>query len=159
MKKTINLDRIYALRREVAYDERMVKAAIEAKSRKRSITALEKATHDIEAAKRYKEHDEKRLAAYEAEAKEAEAMISEGTEIVLASTWLDDYGRYESDTEYIVYKTLEEAKTAYSQLKGFNGGHVEAYIEIRTAGEVQRIAEIRKQMKALKTELGELCGK
>jgi hypothetical protein len=156
--KKIELDNINYLRSEVAYSEAELKKAIEAKARKRSEAGLKKADEEIARAEKWNARNEARLAEYEAEAEEAKKLAAAGGEIVLARVWLDDYGRTDSEVNRSRWDSLEEAEEAYRKIKDGNGGYVKAWIEVREAGEFDRIKAIKEKIAALEAELKELGG-
>ncbi len=156
--KKINLDEIYYLRGEVARAGEWLAEAEAAKARKRSESGLAKAEREIESIKRWKERDEARLAKAEAEAEEAKKLAAAGGEIVLARVWLDEYGREDSEVNRSLWKSLEEAEAVYSEAKAGNGGYIKAWIEVRAAGEYERIKAIKEKIAALEAELKELGG-
>ena len=156
--KKINLDKIYRLRADVEMGKELLANAIEAKSRKRSEKALEKADKEIASIRRMIKVDENRLAEVEAEAEEAKKLVAAGGEIVLAYVWLDDYGRRDSEVKRSLWKSLEEAKAVYMEAKEGNGGYINAWIEVHEAGEFDRIRELKKKIAELEAELKELGG-
>lgn len=156
--KKIELDKINYLRSEVAYSEAELKKAIEAKARKRSKSGLKKADEEIARIEKWNARNEARLAEYEAEAEEAKKLAAAGGEIVLARVWLDDYGRRDSEVNRSRWNSLEEAEEAYREIKEGNGGYIEAWIEVREAGEFDRIKRLRAEIEKLEAELKELGG-
>ena len=154
--KKIELDRINYQRSRVDYSESELKEAIEAKARKRSESGLKKAEAEIARIEEWKAREEAELAKYEAEAEEAKKLAAAGGEIVLARVWLDDYGRTDSEINRSKWNSLEEAEEAYRKIKEGNGGYVKAWIEVREAGEFERIEEIRAEIEKLETELKKL---
>ena len=156
--KKIELDNITYQRSEVAYREAELKKAIEAKARKRSESGLKKADEEIARIEKWKAREEAELAKYEAEAEEAKKLAKAGGEIVLARVWLDDYGRRDSKINRSVWSSLEEAEEAYRKIKEGNGGYLSAWIEVRKAGEFERIKKLRAEIERLKAELKELGG-
>ena len=156
--KKIELDNINYLRSEVAYSKEELAKAIEAKARKRSESGLKKADEEIARIEKWNARDEARLAKYEAEAEEAKKLAAAGGEIVLARVWLDDYGRRDSEVDRSVWNSLEEAEEVYREIKKGNGGYIEAWIEVREAGEFERIKDIRARIARLEAELKELGG-
>ena len=156
--KKINLDSINYLRSEVAYSEAELKKAIEAKARKRSESGLKKADEEIARAEKWNARNKARLAEYEAEAEEAKKLAAAGGEIVLARVWLDDYGRRDSKVSRSRWDSLEEAEEAYRKIKEGNGGYIEAWIEVREAGEFDRIKRLCAEIEKLEAELKELGG-
>lgn len=156
--KKIELDKINHLRSEVALEKADLEKAIKAKARKRSEAGLKKAYKEIADIEKWKDRDEARLAEYEAEAKEAKKLAAAGGEIVLARVWLDDYGRRDSGINRSVWNSLEEAEKAYHEIKEGNGGYIEAWIEVREAGEFERIKKLHAEIEKLKAELKELGG-
>lgn len=156
--KKIELDKINYLRSEVAYDEAELKKAFEAKARKRSESGLKKADEEIVRLEKMKAYDEARLAEYEAEAEEAKKLAAAGGEIVLARVWLDEYGCREGGVNRSVWDSLEEAEEVYHKIKDDNGSYIEAWIEVRGAGEFERIKKLRAEIERLETELKELGG-
>lgn len=156
--KKINLDSINYLRSEVAYSKKELEKAIEAKARKRSESGLKKADDEIARIEKWNARNEARLAEYEAEAEEAKKLAAAGGEIVLARVWLDDYGREDSEVNRSLWKSLEEAEAVYSEAKAGNGGYIKAWIEVRAAGEYERIKAIKEKIAAFEAELKELGG-
>ena len=156
--KKIELDNINYLRSEVAYSKAELEKAIEAKARKRSEAGLKKADEEIARIEKWNVRNEARLAEYEAEAEEAKKLAAAGGEIVLARVWLDDYGRTDSEVNRSRWDSLEEAEEAYRKIKDGNGSYVKAWIEVREAGEFNRIKAIKEKIAALEAELKELGG-
>lgn len=156
--KKIHLERIGNLRSDVAHKEAELKKALEAKARKRSQVALEEADREIARIKKWKAYAEETLAKYEAEAKEAMELAAAGGEIVVAYVWLDDYGRRDSEVQRSVWKSLEEAEEYYYKIKKGNGGYIGAWIEVREAGEFERIKKLRAEKARIEAELKELGG-
>ena len=156
--KKIELDKINYLRSEVAYSKAELKKAIEAKARKRSESGLKKADEEIARVEKWNARNEARLVEYEAEAEEAKKLVAAGGEIVLARVWLDDYGRTDSEVNRSRWDSLEEAEEAYRKIKDGNGGYVKAWIEVREAGEFDRIKRLHAEIEKLKAELKELGG-
>ncbi len=156
--KKINLDSINYLRSEVAYSKAELEKAIEAKARKRSESGLKKADEEIARIEKWNARNEARLAEYEAEAEEAKKLAAAGGEIVLARVWLDDYGRRDSEVNRSRWNSLEEVEEAYREIKEGNGGYIEAWIEVREAGEFDRIKRLRAEIEKLEAELKELGG-
>lgn len=156
--KKINLDKINYLRSEVAYDKTALEEAIEAKARKRSESGLKKADEEIARIKRWNARNKEELAKYEAEAEEAKKLAKAGGDIVLARVWLDDYGTREGEVNRSAYNSLEEAEEAYYKIKEGNGGYISAWIEVRKAGEFERIKKLRAEIEKLMAELKELGG-
>ena len=156
--KKINLDSINYLRSEVAYSRAELEKAIEAKARKRSESGLKKADEEIARIEKWNARNKARLAEYEAEAEEAKKLAAAGGEIVLARVWLDDYGRRDSEVNRSRWNSLEEAEEAYREIKEGNGGYIEAWIEVREAGEFDRIKKLRAEIEKLEAELKELGG-
>ena len=157
--KKINLDKINYLRSEVAYSKAELEKAIEAKARKRSESGLKKADEEIARIEKWNARNEAELAKYEAEAEEAKKLVTAGGEIVLACAWRDDYGRRDSEVYRSAWNSLEEAVgEGYRKIKDGNGSYVEAWIEVREAGEFERIKKIRAEIEKLKAELKELGG-
>ena len=156
--KKINLDKINYLRSEVAYSKKELEKTIEAKARKRSEAGLKKADEEIARAEKWNARNEAKLAEYEAEAEEAKKLAAAGGEILLARVWMDDYGRRDSKVNRSRWNSLEEAEEAYREIKEGNGGYVEAWIEVREAGEFERIKKIRAEIEKLEAELKELGG-
>lgn len=156
--KKIELDNINYLRSEVAYSKEELEKAIEAKARKRSEAGLKKADEEIARIEKWKARDEARLAKYEAEAEEAKKLAEAGGEIVLARVWLDDYGCRDGGVNRSAWNSLEEAEEAYREIKKGNGGYIEAWIEVREAGEFERIKKLRAEIEKLEAELKELGG-
>jgi len=154
--KKIELDNINYFRSEVAYSKVELEKAIEAKARKRSESGLKKADEEIARIEKWKAREEARLAEYEAEAEEAKKLAAAGGEIVLARVWLDDYGRTDSEINRSKWNSLEEAEEAYREIKEGNGGYVKAWIEVREAGEFERIKKIRAEIEKLEAELKKL---
>ena len=154
--KKIELDNINYLRSEVAYSKKELNRAIEAKSRKRSEAGLKKADEEIARAEKWNARNEARLAEYEAEA--AKKLVEAGGEVVLARVWLDDYGRRDGKVNRSRWDSLEEATEAYREIKEGNGGYVKAWIEVREAGELDRIKKLGAEIEKLEAELKELCG-
>ena len=156
--KKIELDRINYMRSEVAYSRAELEKAIVAKARKRSESGLKKADEEIARIEKWKARDEAKLAEYVAEAEEAKKLAAAGGEIVLARVWLDDYGRRDSEVNRSVWNSLREAEEAYNEIKKGNGGYIEAWIEVREAGEFERIKNIRAEIEKLEAELKKLSG-
>ena len=156
--KKIELDNINYQRSEVAYREAELEKAIEAKARRRSESGLKKSDEEIARIKEWKAREEAELAKYEAEAEEAKKLAEAGGEIVLARVWLDDYGRRDGKVNRSVWSSLEEAEEAYRKIKEGNGGYISAWIEVREAGEFERIKKLRAEIERLKAELKELGG-
>ena len=156
--KKIELDKINYLRSEVAYSKKELEKAIEAKARKRSESGLKKADEEIARIEKWNARNEARLAEYEAEAEEAKKLAVAGGEIVLAYVWLDDYGRTDSEVNRSRWDSLEEAEEAYRKIKDGNGGYVKAWIEVREAGEFERIKKLHAEIEKLKAELKRLGG-
>ena len=156
--KKINLDSINYLRSEVAYSRAELEKAIEAKARKRSESGLKKADEEIARIEKWNARNKARLAEYEAEAEEAKKLAAAGGEIVLARVWLDDYGRRDSEVNRSRWNSLKEAEEAYREIKEGNGGYIEAWIEVREAGEFDRIKKLRAEIEKLEAELKELGG-
>lgn len=156
--KKIELDKINYQRSRVAYSKEELEKAIEAKARKRSESGLKKADEEIARIEKWKARDEARLAKYEAEAEEAKKLAEAGGEIVLARVWLDDYGRRDSEVDRSLWNSLEEAEEVYREIKKGNGGYIEMWIEVRKAGEFERIKDIRARIARLEAELKELSG-
>ena len=156
--KKIELDKINYLRSEVAYSKAELEKAIEAKARKRSESGLKKADEEIARVEKWNARNEARLAEYEAEAEEAKKLVTAGGEIVLARVWLDDYGRTDSEVNRSRWDSLEEAEEAYRKIKDGNGGYVKAWIEVREAGEFERIEKLHAEIEKLKAELKRLGG-
>lgn len=156
--KKIELDKINYLRSRVAFSKEELEKAIEAKARKRSESGLKKADEEIARIKKWNAREEAELAKYEAEAEEAKKLVEAGGEIVLARVWLDDYGCRDSGVNRSVWHSLEEAEEVYREIKKGNGGYIEAWIEVREAGEFERIKDIRARIARLEAELKELGG-
>lgn len=156
--KKIELDKIDYLRSRVAFSKEELEKAIEAKARKRSESGLKKADEEIARIEKWKAREEAELAKYEAEAEEAKKLAAAGREIVLAHDWLDDYGRRDDKVNRSMYNSLEEAEEAYRKIKKGNCGYIEAWIEVREAGEFERIKKIRAEIAKLEAELKELGG-
>ena len=156
--KKINLDSINYLRSRVAFSKEELEKAIEAKARKRSESGLKKADEEIARIEKWKAREEAELAKHEAEAEEAKKLAAAGGEIVLARVWLDDYGRRDSEVDRSVWHSLEEAEEVYNEIKEGNGGYIKAWIEVREAGEFERIKNIRARIARLEAELKELGG-
>lgn len=156
--KKINLDSINYLRSRVAFSKEELEKAIEAKARKRSESGLKKGDEEIARIEKWKAREEAELAKYEAEAEEAKKLAAAGGEIVLARVWLDDYGRRDSEVDRSMWHSLEEAEEVYNEIKKGNGGYIEAWIEVREAGEFERIKDIRARIARLEAELKELGG-
>ena len=156
--KKIELDKINYLRSEVAYSRAELEKAIAAKARKRSESGLKKADEEIARIEKWKARDEAKLAEYVAEAEEAKKLAAAGGEIVLARVWLDDYGRRDSEVNRSVWNSLREAEEAYHKIKKGNGGYIEAWIEVREAGEFDRIKKLHAEIEKLKAELKKLGG-
>lgn len=156
--KKIELDKINYLRSRVAFSKEELEKAIEAKARKRSESGLKKADEEIARIEKWEAREEAELAKYEAEAEEAKKLAKAGGEIVLARVWLDDYGRRDSEVDRSVWHSLEEAEEVYREIKKGNGGYIEAWIEIREAGEFERIKRIRAEIAKLEAELKKLGG-
>ena len=156
--KKIELDKINYLRSEVAYSKAELEKAIEAKARKRSESGLKKADEEIARIEKWNARNEARLAEYEAEAEEAKKLAVAGGEIVLARVWLDDYGRRDGKVNRSRWNSLEEAEEAYREIKEGNGGYIEAWIEVREAGEFERIKKLHAEIEKLKAELKKLGG-
>lgn len=154
--KKIELDNINYLRSRVAYSEAELEKAIAAKARKRSESGLKKADEEIARAKKWNVRVKAELAEYETEAKEAKKLAEAGGEIVLARVWLDDYGRTDSEVNRSKWDSLEEAEEAYREIKEGNGGYIEAWIEVREAGEFERIKKLRAEIAKLEAELKKL---
>ena len=154
----IRLDDIYRLRARVAKSEAEIERAIEAKNRTRSEGGLKKAEAEIARLKVWKDRYEESLAEYEAEAEEAKKMAAAGGEVVLARVWVDDYGRRDGGVNRSLWKSVAEAEAVYNEIKDGNGGYVEAWIEVRKAGEFNRIKELKEKIAAFEAELGELSG-
>lgn len=154
--KKIELDNINYFRSEVAYSKKELEKAIEAKARKRSESGLKKADEEIARIKKWVAREEARLAEYEDEAEEAKKLAAAGGEIVLARVWLDDYGRTDSEVNRSRWDSLEEAEEAYREIKEGNGGYIKAWIEVREAGEFERIKKIRAEIEKLEAELKKL---
>ena len=154
--KKINIDEINYLKRSVARDEAGLKNAIEAKARKKSERAIKNAEADIAFYEREAKGANEELAALLAEAEEAKKLAAEGGEIVVAFVWLDDYGRIDSEVERSLWNSLEEAEEYYNKIKDGNGGYINAWIEVRNAGEFNRIKAIKAELERLKAELKEL---
>lgn len=156
--KKINLDEINCLKRSATRDEAFLKNAIEAKARKKS----EQAIKEVETSIAFYEHEVKKanekLAALVAEAEEAKKLAAEGGEVVVAFVWLDDYGRIDSEVERSLWNSLEEAEEYYNKIKDGNGGYINAWIEIRNAGEFDRIKAIKAEIARLEAELKEIEG-
>ena len=156
--KKIELDRINYLRSEVAYSKKELEKAIEAKARKRSESGLKKADEEIARIEKWNARNEAKLAEYEAEAEEAKKLAAAGGEIVLARVWLDDYGRTDSEVNRSRWDLMEEAEEAYRKIKDGNGGYIKAWIEVREAGEFDRIKKLHAEIEKLKAELKKLGG-
>lgn len=156
--KKIELDKINYLRSEVAYSKKELEKAIEAKARKRSESGLKKADEEIARIEKWNARNEARLAEYEAEAEEAKKLAAAGGEIVLAYVWLDDYGRTDSEVNRSRWDSLEEAEEVYREIKEGNGGYIKAWIEVREAGEFERIKKLHAEIARLKVELKKLGG-
>lgn len=156
--KKINLDKINYLRSRVAFSKEELEKAIEAKARKRSESGLKKADEEIARIEKWEAREEAELAKYEAEAEEAKKLVAAGGEIVLARAWLDDYGRRDSEVDRSLWNSLEEAEEVYREIKKGNGGYIEMWIEVREAGEFERIKNIRAEIEKLKAELKKLGG-
>ena len=156
--KKIELDKINYLRSEVAYSKAELKKAIEAKARKRSESGLKKADEEIARIEKWNARNEARLAESEAEAEEAKKLAAAGGEIVLARVWLDDYGRRDGEVNRSKWDSLEEAEEAYRKIKDGNGGYIKAWIEVREAGEFERIKKLHAEIEKLKAELKKLGG-
>ena len=156
--KKIELDKINYQRSSVAYSKEALERAIEAKARKRSESGLKKADEEIARIEKWIAREEAKLAEYEAEAEEAKKLVAAGGEIVLARLWLDDYGRRDGEVNRSKWNSLEEAEEAYHKIKDGNGGYIEAWIEVREAGEFERIKKLRAEIAKLEAELKELGG-
>ena len=156
--KKINLDKINYLRSRVAFSKEELEKAIEAKARKRSESGLKKADEEIARIEKWEAREEAELAKYEAEAEEAKKLVAAGGEIGLARAWLDDYGRRDSEVDRSLWNSLEEAEEVYREIKKGNGGYIEMWIEVREAGEFERIKNIRAEIEKLKAELKKLGG-
>lgn len=156
--KKINLDEIAAYNRRVNHYDELLKNEIAARGRKKSENSLKKADAEIAYLREAKADNAKRLAVLVAEAEEAKKMAADGGEIVLARVWLDDYGREDSEVNRSLWKSLEEAEAVYSEAKAGNGGYIKAWIEVRAAGEYERIKAIKEKIAALEAELKELGG-
>ena len=90
--------------------------------------------------------------------KEAEELVAAGGEIIVAYVWLDDYGRRDSEVQRSVWNSLEEAEEYYYKIKKGNGGYIKAWIEVREAGEFERIKKLRAEKAKIEAELKELGG-
>lgn len=156
--KKIELSKIDYLNSRVAFSKEELEKAIEAKARKRSESGLKKADEEIDRIEKWKAREEAELAKYEAEAEEAKKLVAAGGEIVLARVWLDDYGRRDSEVDRSLWNSLEEAEEVYREIKKGNGGYIEMWIEVRKAGEFERIKDIRARIARLEAELKELGG-
>lgn len=156
--KKIELDKINYLRSRVAFSKEELEKAIETKARKRSESGLKKADEEIARIEKWKAREEAELAKYEAEAEEAKKLAAADGEIVLARVWLDDYGRRDSKVDRSMWHSLEEAEEMYREIKKGNGGYIEMWIEVREAGEFERIKDIRARIARLEAELKELGG-
>jgi uncharacterized small protein (DUF1192 family) len=156
--KKIELDNINCLRSEVARSEAELKKAIEAKARKHSESELKKADEEIARIEKWKALEEARLAKYEAEAEEAEKLAEAGGEIVLAYVWLDEYGFQDGKVNRSIWDSLGEAEEVYYKIKNDNGSYIAAWIEVRGAGEFERIKKLRAEIEKLEAELKELGG-
>ena len=156
--KKIELDNINYLRSRVAFSKEELEKAIEAKARKCSESGLKKADEEIARIEKWKAREEAELVKYEAEAEEAKKLVAAGSEIVLAWVWLDEYGYQDGKVNRSVWYSLEEAKEAYRKIKDGNTGYVKAWIEVREAGEFERIKKLHAEIEKLKAELKELSG-
>lgn len=156
--KKINLDEIAAYNRRVNYYNEMLDKELAARSRKKSENSLKKADAEIAYLREAKADNAKRLAALMAEADKAKKLAAEGGEIVLAYKWLDDYGRDDSEVERSLWNSMEEAEAVYKEMKDGNGGYIEAWIEVRNAGEFDRLRELKAEIKRLEAELKEIEG-
>ena len=156
--KKIELDKSNYLRSRVAFSKEELEKAIETKARKRSESGLKKADEEIARIEKWKAREEAELAKYEAEAEEAKKLAAADGEIVLARVWLDDYGRRDSKVDRSMWHSLEEAEEMYREIKKGNGGYIEMWIEVREAGEFERIKDIRARIARLEAELKELGG-
>ena len=156
--KKIELDKINYLRSRVAFSKEELEKAIEAKARKRSESGLKKADEEITRIEKWKAREEAELAKYEAEAEEAKKLAAAGGEIVLARVWLDDYGRTDSEVDRSLWNSLGEAEEVYREIKEGNGGYIKAWIEVREAGEFERIKKLHAEIEKLKAELKRLGG-
>ena len=154
--KKINLDEIASYSRRVNHYDELLKNEIAAKGRKKSENSLKKADVEIAYLREAKADNVKRLAVLMAEAEEAKKMAADGGEIVLAYKWLDDYGRDDSEVERSLWNSVEEAEAVYKEMKDGNGGYIKAWIEVRNAGEFDRIKAIKAELEKLKAELEEL---
>lgn len=154
--KKINLDEIAAYNRRVNHYDELLKNEIAARGRKKSENSLKKADVEIAYLREAKADNAKRLAVLMAEAEEAKKMAANGGEIVLAYKWLDDYGRDDSEVERSLWNSVEEAEAVYKEMKDGNGGYIKAWIEVRNAGEFDRIKAIKAELERLKAELEEL---
>lgn len=152
----IRLDDIYRLKRAVAYSKAQLEKAIEAKARKRSESGLKKADEEIACFEEWNARNEAELAEYEAEAEEAKKLAEAGGEIVLAYVWLDEYGNRDGGVNRSKWDSMEEAEKAYHEIKDGNGGYIKAWIEVREAGEFERIKKLHAEIKKLEAELKEL---
>lgn len=154
--KKINLDEMAAYNRRVNHYDELLKNEIAARGRKKSENSLKKADVEIAYLREAKADNAKRLAVLVAEAEEAKKMAADGGEIVLAYKWLDDYGRDDSEVERSLWNSVEEAEAVYKEMKDGNGGYIKAWIEVRNAGEFDRIKAIKAELERLKAELKEL---
>lgn len=88
-----------------------------------------------------------------------DAMVAanfDGSEVYFAWNWNDDYGFPYGDTIREKYPTVFEAIAAYDRKKAGNGGYISGWLEIRGAGEVERINYLREQIATMQAELDKL---
>lgn len=156
--KKINLDEIKSVRFFVEHYEKSEREAEASKTRKRSEISIAKVEKEIARIRENKDFYVKKLALLEAEAEEAKKIAQTGGEILLAYVWNDDYGRAESKVNRHRYDSLEKAEIAYNKKKNGNGSYITAWIEVRDAGEYERIKAIKAKIIELKAELKALNG-
>jgi uncharacterized small protein (DUF1192 family) len=88
-----------------------------------------------------------------------DAMIAasfDGSEVYFAWNWNDDYGFAYGDIIREKYPTVFEAIAAYDRKKAGNGGYISGWLEIRGAGEIERINYLREQIATMQAELDKL---
>lgn len=112
----------------------------------------------MESSKRWGDYRNE-LPALEAEAEEARALArQDGMEVVFAFYWTDERGFKEGKTVRRVYATIDEAMDAYNAQKKGNGSYVQGWLEVRKAGEFQRMEKIKNELAKLTKELKALTG-
>ena len=123
-------------------------------ARCKSAASIAKAEKKIANYKDRIAHEAANLAELNKEKSEALSLAADGNaEFVFAYYWTDDYGRKDSAVERQRFSSYEDALYVYNKAKEGNGSYIHGWIEVRSNGEAERIAELKKQIAELKAEL------